>query len=104
NPTAAAEMVVPVLRDLLIQISEIGRRVNINLINFVERKHKEVHSLVRAIPNFEAYLNNIEQRLDDISIRLNLSLPRFLQVKSASLMEQTVKIKDPIYLIEANLR
>jgi exodeoxyribonuclease VII large subunit len=102
TPTAAAEMAVPVLRDLYINVKDLERRLEFNIGQLLEQKLTYIQSLVRALPNVATILSNFEQRLDDLSIRLSLSLPRFTEVKEAELVKQSLAIKNPLYLIETN--
>ncbi|HEX8644816.1 MAG TPA: exodeoxyribonuclease VII large subunit [Allosphingosinicella sp.] len=74
TPTAAAEMAVPVRRDLLGQLRELGHRIERCAARTLERAREQVENAVRRWPEREALLAPQRQRLDDMSERLPRAL------------------------------
>jgi len=74
TPTAAAEMAVPVRRDLLAWVDEQGSRMRGALHTTLTRRGERLRDLSRALPRPEAVLENPRQRLDRVSERLPMAL------------------------------
>ena len=74
TPTAAAEMAVPVRRDLLGQLRELGHRIERCAARAVERAGEQLENAVRRWPQREALLAPQRQRLDDMAERLPRAL------------------------------
>ncbi|MBR9843033.1 MAG: exodeoxyribonuclease VII large subunit, partial [Rhodobacteraceae bacterium] len=64
TPTAAAEMAVPVRRDLLGWTEEQGGRLTRALVDGISRRSQRLGDLSRALPSGEALLQTPRQRLD----------------------------------------
>ncbi|WP_372887563.1 exodeoxyribonuclease VII large subunit, partial [Shimia sp.] len=75
TPTAAAEMAVPVRRDLLVWTGEQGNRLTRALSDALARREQRLRDLSRALPRAETLLQGPAQRLD----AAGESLPRALQ-------------------------
>ena len=74
TPTAAAEMAVPVRTDLLAQVLDDSRRMVSGLGRLLEEQRIRVEGLARGLPDPVALLRSNEQRLDDLSERLKMSV------------------------------
>ena len=74
TPTAAAEMAVPVRTDLLAQVLDDSRRMVSGLGRLLEEQRIRVEGLARGLPDPVALLRSNEQRLDDLSERLRMSV------------------------------
>ena len=75
TPTAAAEMAVPVRRDLVLQIDDLGGRLGHAVARRVDQLAQRVGGLARGLPRPEMLLGLAAQRLDDLSERLRLRSP-----------------------------
>ena len=78
TPTAAAEMAVPVRRDLLIQTDELGVRLVHAMARRIDQLGRSIDGLARGLPRPETLLGLATQRLDDLSERLRLRTPSAL--------------------------
>jgi exodeoxyribonuclease VII large subunit len=74
TPTAAAEMAVPVRRDLLGQLRELGHRIERCARRTVERAGEQYENSVRRWPERDALLAPQRQKLDDLAERLPRAL------------------------------
>jgi exodeoxyribonuclease VII large subunit len=70
TPTAAAEMAVPVRRDLLIQTGELERRLLAATARLVEERRVQVEGLGRGLVDPKRLLEDMSQRLDERAERL----------------------------------
>lgn len=104
TPTAAAEMAVPVLQDILIKVKDYESRLIDSSRRIIQEKTNNLIILSRSLPHFIALIQGFEQRLDDLTIRLGLSLPRFLDIKYKIMYEYSYLIKTPNYLIESYIK
>src|SRR5215212_10336820 len=75
TPTAAAEMVVPVRRDLALQLAALGERQEVAVDRGLERCRADLDGLARPLARPEALLHPALQRLDDLGERLALRSP-----------------------------
>src|SRR5215212_8880432 len=75
TPTAAAEMAVPVRRDLLLQTGEFGVRLDHAMARRLDQLAQRVEGLARGLPRPEMLLGLAVQRLDDLGERLRLRSP-----------------------------
>jgi exodeoxyribonuclease VII large subunit len=75
TPTAAAEMAVPVRRDLLLQTDELGVRLGHAVTRRLDQLGQRVDGLARGLPRPDMLLGLAAQRLDDLSERLRLRSP-----------------------------
>ncbi len=70
TPTAAAEMAVPVRRELLIQIGELERRLLGAAARMVEERRVQLEGLGRGLIDPKRLLEDMSQRLDERAERL----------------------------------
>lgn len=75
TPTAAAEMAVPVRRDLLAWVEGQGARLAAAMTSGLGRRDERLRDLARALPRPDSLLDGPRQRVD----RLVDALPRALQ-------------------------
>lgn len=64
TPTAAAEMAVPVRRELLAWLKEVDLRLERSLASAIERKKQRLQDMSRALPSADRLLEGPRQRLD----------------------------------------
>ncbi|OIP82631.1 MAG: exodeoxyribonuclease VII large subunit [Rhodobacterales bacterium CG2_30_65_12] len=79
TPTAAAEMAVPVRRDLLAWTAEQGARLTTALTQALTRRGQRLADLSRALPRPESLLDGPRQRLDRAADRLPAALVALAQ-------------------------
>ena len=83
TPTAAAEMAVPVRRDLVLQIDDLGGRLDHAVGAAASTSSRQrVDGLARGLPRPEMLLGLAAQRLDDLGERLRLRSPSELVRRS----------------------
>ena len=74
TPTAAAEMAVPVRRELMAYTTELGSRLTSALTQGITRRAQRLTDLSRALPRAETLLETPRQRLDRAGDRLPAAL------------------------------
>lgn len=75
TPTAAAEMAVPVRRDLLLQVEALQGRLEHGMDRRLDVLAQQLDGLARGLPRPEMVLGLAGQRLDDLGERLRLRSP-----------------------------
>lgn len=76
TPTAAAELAVPVLADLRLNIDAWSHRAERCARRYVERGRERVEAQARLLPRRDALLGPQRQRADDAAQRLDRALER----------------------------
>jgi exodeoxyribonuclease VII large subunit len=79
TPTAAAEMAVPVLRDCTEKIAVLQQRLRTGSFRLMDRQHRHLQGLVRALPRPDSLLALPRQRFDSSAGRLRGALFQNLQ-------------------------
>jgi exodeoxyribonuclease VII large subunit len=79
TPTAAAELAVPVRSQLVFTLGEIGHRLYSKLDTYLTHLDTKLLSFSRGLPNIKSLVTNFTQKLDDFSIRLAESYPRYFK-------------------------
>jgi exodeoxyribonuclease VII large subunit len=74
TPSAAAEIAVPVRRELLAANAVLAGRLAGGLVRLVERRRRELRAAARALPSAERALAHDRQRLDLAAGRLGAAL------------------------------
>lgn len=85
TPTGAAEKVVPVRADLMLQIADLSRRQAGAMRRLSDRRRSDLRALARALPGPEAVLSGPRQRLDLAAARLAPALARNARVHEQQL-------------------
>lgn len=93
TPTAAAEMAVPVLRDLIGDVLDLQRRLYGALTREMERRKQNVASLARALPRADALLALARQRFDASAERLRGALTQNVQRHGTRLAKSTALLR-----------
>jgi len=86
TPTAAAEMAVPVRSELISDVLDLGRRLNLGLQRILSQKNRDLGGLTRGLRGPRELLALALQRLDESTERLNRALFTFGGEKRAELM------------------
>ncbi|MEM9349939.1 MAG: exodeoxyribonuclease VII large subunit [Pseudomonadota bacterium] len=85
TPTAAAELAVPVRRDLMAWVEEQGLRLIRGQGGALDRKGQRLRDLSRALPRRETLLAAPRQRLDLAEARLKPALSSAVQTRRVAL-------------------
>jgi len=115
TPTAAAEMAVPVLRDLLGSVLDLQSRLLRGVARDIDRRKQMLTGLARALPRADALLALARQRFDAAAERLRGGLFQNLQrldsrlARSGALLrprlvgEEFAKRRDQVSKLDARL-
>ncbi|WP_135081686.1 exodeoxyribonuclease VII large subunit [Terasakiella sp. SH-1] len=95
TPTAAAEMAVPVRRELYAQVMDDGARLENAINRTLDERTMRVTSAARAIPNPQRLVDDMTQRLDDRVERLSNSMDNLLQRHGMRVEQLAAKIPQP---------
>jgi exodeoxyribonuclease VII large subunit len=87
TPTAAAEMAVPVRRDLQVGLLESGRRLAAGAVRLFDEKRLRLAHAVRGLPDLQRRVQERRQQLDDRSERLANALPVWIERKRAAYLQ-----------------
>ena len=90
TPTAAAEMAVPVRRDLVLQTGDLDGRLHHAVDRRLDQLGQRLDGLARGLPRPEMLLGMAGQRLDDLGERLRLRSPVELVRLQAERLEMRV--------------
>lgn len=101
TPTAAAEIATPVQSELKLALETAGRRMMHGAMRLLGEKGNHVTGLSRGLPNPTLLLEQAMQRLDDITMRLPLTVLRGVTFKQKHLSEITAALLHPGSMIEA---
>ena len=69
TPTAAAEMAVPVRRDLLLEVGDLDGRLDHAVARRLDQLGQRLEGLARGLPRPDMVLGMAAQRLDDVAAR-----------------------------------
>ncbi|MCT4634640.1 MAG: exodeoxyribonuclease VII large subunit [Rickettsiales bacterium] len=95
TPTAAAEMAIPVLSNISINIRSIINRAEYALTKYFEFRKNKLQMLKKSLPNYESILNHFVQRLDDLSLRFVNSRTRYCELRANKLNTLSLRLKHP---------
>lgn len=88
TPTAAAELAVPVRRELLLALRSLDERLLGGLTRELRSLHERLDGLRRGLPEPRRLLAQASQRLDDLAERLRLRSPALLMREMAERLAQ----------------
>lgn len=99
TPTAAAEMSVPVLAELVASLNDLNNRFNYSTQKHFNNTRDILEATYRALPKPNSILNYHAQRLDELSIRFIDSLPKYYQMLTSYIGAIYSRLKSPSELI-----
>ncbi len=102
TPTAAAEIAIPVLAELLLAVGQLGLRHDAAILRLVTQRSEQLQGLTRGLPKPLQLLQTASQRLDDWGERLQGILPAFLARKEQQLVMLTNHLKPQGLQLEIN--
>jgi exodeoxyribonuclease VII large subunit len=85
TPTAAAEMATPVKEELYGLVLDYNKRLFAGIQRVVNEKKNYVNALARGLVSPAQMLNNMQQKLDDRSERLQNAIKKFIDDKNNKL-------------------
>lgn len=100
TPTAAAEMAIPVMSNISINIRSIVNRAEYALTKYFEFRKNKLQMLKKSLPNYESILNHFIQRVDDLSLRFINSRTRYCELRSNRLNTASLRLKHPQDIIK----
>ncbi len=100
TPTAAAEMAVPVLGDLVGQLGQLQQRLHGGARRGLEERALRVQSVGRGLPEPVALVEQVAQRLDDSSERLAFALRARLVGAAQTVQTVAAKLRHPREVLE----
>ena len=95
TPTAAAEMAVPVRRDLIAETGELDRRLLSGLGRMLDERRTEVEGLARGLPQPQRLLEEASQRLDERAERMTAALRGALRDRRQKVAEMAASLTHP---------
>jgi exodeoxyribonuclease VII large subunit len=99
TPTAAAEMAVPVRRELLIQTGELERRLLGAAARMVAERRVQLEGLGRGLVDPKRLLEDMSQRLDDRAERLRNCWNAFVRDRQARVDRLRASLPHPRQLL-----
>jgi exodeoxyribonuclease VII large subunit len=100
TPTAAAEIAVPVRSDLLAQVLNDSRRMVTGFGRYIRERRMRLEGLGRGLPDPISTLRGHEQRLDDLTDRLTLSLRNGDQLRRQEVGNLVARLRSPQQLVK----
>jgi exodeoxyribonuclease VII large subunit len=95
TPTGAAEMAVPVRRDLMLQTLEYGRRLIASSARLIGERRTRLDGLSRGLPDLGRRIEDLMRTLDDRAERLSNALPNDLARRRAGLLQTAGRLRHP---------
>ncbi len=95
TPTAAAELAVPVRRELLLLLQDLEHRQANSMRRYIDYYAGLISSFTHAMPDLQSSINYYIQRLDELSMRLAEAFPGFSKNALAQLGMIAAKIQSP---------
>ena len=96
TPTAAAEMAVPVRRDLLAAVEALGARSLRCVHRYRDRGSERLAALVVRLPDAEMLHAGQRQRVDDLAERLRRGLAKSLADARGDLAHASAALRPPV--------
>lgn len=93
TPTGAAEIAVPVRRELIERVDGSGARLGQALMRSVDRKRSDLRSAVRGLPRPESLIADKNQRFDFVSQRFSAALNVGLERKRSRFESTSARLR-----------
>jgi exodeoxyribonuclease VII large subunit len=95
TPTGAAEMAVPVRRDLWAQVQDDQRRLLGAIGRLIQERQVRIEGLGRGLPNLGRRIEDLRQLLDDRTERLEKAMPIGLERRRALVADVASRLRHP---------
>ncbi len=102
TPTAAAELAVPVKRDLIAQVIDDGQRLTSALLQRLNHARTKLSGLARGLGQPQRLLETRRQRLDHVALRLDHGLTKWISQKNLRLESIAARLRP--HMLEGKLR
>jgi exodeoxyribonuclease VII large subunit len=79
TPTAAAEMAIPVRKELLITVKDLILRANNTVLNKIEYERRSLHLINKAIPKISVLVKDYSLRFNKVSSILKIALSSMIR-------------------------
>lgn len=99
TPTAAAEMAVPVLAELIANINDLSNRFNYNIQKHILNLKLLLEATHKALPQLNSFITYQIQRLDDLDLRFLNTFPTYYQMLQAEISTIYLRLKSPSELL-----
>ena len=103
TPSAAAEMVVPDRKEILIRIKDKFSRMQNDFLKFFDRKNNSLELLNSKLPDFSSILNSYFQNLDLADQKISSNLEKIFLEKKMSYLTITKKLNADFFLNSINI-
>jgi exodeoxyribonuclease VII large subunit len=100
TPTAAAEMAIPALSDLIADLHHNGSRLISAVRRLLHEQHLALTRSERGLPDLPGLLGLARQRLDDRAERILLALPGLVAKRRMTLTAIERRLPDPGRLLQ----
>ena len=87
TPTAAAEMAVPVRRDLIVTVADHGQRMVAGASRLLSERRLRLAHAARGLPDLRRSVEERRQQLDDRAERLHNALPVWIERRRAGFVQ-----------------
>jgi exodeoxyribonuclease VII large subunit len=95
TPSAAAEIAVPVRRELLTGLTDLQSRLLAGAGRFLDERHTAVEGLGRGLPEPRRLLEDMSQRLDERAERLQQAVFTWIRGQAAELARLEAALPHP---------
>ncbi len=95
TPTAAAELAVPVVSELLMRIADLDRRLLGGAVRGLEERHLRLQGAARGLPAPADLVEQAAQRVDDQAERLALTLRGYLVNAAQNVRASAARLRHP---------
>lgn len=100
TPTAAAEMVVPVRRDLLLRVMDDARRIYSIMSRMHDLAQQRVHTLSAKLGHPERLIEVKTQTLDHLAHKLTAGFDKYLSRRTARVAELSAMLRHPRQIVQ----
>ncbi|MBU0985988.1 MAG: exodeoxyribonuclease VII large subunit [Proteobacteria bacterium] len=104
TPSAAAELVVPLKRDLVGRCSELSMFLSSRVFKYLEQYHFRIKELTRRLGDPQKRIDDLRLRIDDLNARIARSFTYSVAQKRERLMWRLDKLhtKSPLIQVKKN--
>jgi exodeoxyribonuclease VII large subunit len=92
TPTAAAEMAVPVRRDLIVTVADHGQRMVAGAARLLAERRLRLAHAARGLPDLRRRVEERRQALDDRAERLHNALPVWIERRRAGFVQIAARL------------
>ena len=103
TPSAAAELVSPDTMELKTRVTYLDSKLGLHIANLLNSQVKNVNQLFKRLPRPVNLLQNMFQRVDDLTIRLKHSTDKIIRLRRARLNQLAgdVREENPLHRLRS---